>query len=154
LVVFRRLLADFPATLSQARALDEELEGRGAGGLSRVICLEGPPDEELLERVLGGRRTSGTTGDVYHLLNDPPPGPSERMDPGPFLWRPDDTEGATRARLRAYRKGSDALKGHYREKGLLTNLDARRPMAEVTGAILKALGHPERPEFYASSTRS
>ena len=56
------MLDNFPATVTQARTLDEDLSGRGAGGLSRVICLEGPTDEELLERILGGRRTSRATG--------------------------------------------------------------------------------------------
>jgi adenylate kinase len=148
------VLDNFPATVSQAEALDEDLQARGAGTLSRVICLEGPSEEELLERILKGRRTSRATGDVYHLANDPPPRPEERMDPGPFLRREDDTEEATRAHLTAYREESDALKGHYEEVGLLTIVDARRPMAEVTGAILEALGHPERPEFYSSGKRS
>ena len=43
--------------------------------MSRVICLEGPSDEELIGRILGGRRTSKATGEVYHLENDPPPSP-------------------------------------------------------------------------------
>jgi adenylate kinase len=148
------MLDNFPATVSQARALDEEIKGSGAGALSRVICLEGPSDAELLERILTGRRRSRATGDVYHLLNDPPPGPAERMDPGPFLRREDDTEEATRAHLEAYHEEADRLKDHYQEEGLLTIVDAGRPMAEVTGAILEALGHPERPEFYACGKRS
>jgi hypothetical protein len=36
---------------------------------------------------------------------------------------------------------------------VLTVVDARRPAEEVTEAILAALGHPERPEFYESSGR-
>jgi len=147
------MLDDFPSTASQALALDEDLEGRGAGGLSRVICLEGPGDEELVERILRGRRTSRATGEVYHLENAPPPLPAERMDPGPFLERDDDTEEATWAHLEAYHGEADALKRHYEERGLLTVVDAGRPMGEVTEAILGALGHPERPEFYASLRR-
>jgi adenylate kinase len=147
------MLDNFPATVSQARALDEDLEGSGAGTLSRVICLEGPTDEELLERILGGRRTSSATGEVYHLVHDPPPEPEERLDPGPFLRRSDDTEESTRAHLEAYRNEADALKEHYEAEGLLTVVDAGRPMGEVTEAILGALGHPEREEFYARSGR-
>ena len=45
---------------------------------------------------------------------------------------------------------ADALKGHYEERGVLAVVDASRPMGEVTEAILEALGHPERSEFYAS----
>jgi adenylate kinase len=148
------VLDNFPATVAQARALDEVLEDGGSGPLSRVICLEGPTDEELVERILSGRRTSRATGDVYHIANDPPPGPAQRMDPGPFLRREDDTEEATRAHLQAYREEAEALKDHYREEGLLTIVDAGLPMAEVTGKILEALGHPERPEFYASGKGS
>ncbi len=146
-------LDNFPATVSQAEALDEELEGYGAGGLSRVICLEGPSDEELLERILTGRRTSRATGEVYHLLHDPPPEPERKLDPGPFLRREDDTEEATRAHLEAYRAEADALKGHHEAKGLLSAVDDGRPMGEVTEAILEALGHPERLEFYARSAK-
>jgi len=145
------MLDNFPATASQALALDEDREGRGVGGLSRVVCLEGPSDKELVERILGGRRTSKATGEVYHLVNDPPPRPEERLDPGPFLRRPDDTEEATRGHLEAYHREADALKGHYEERGLLTVVDAGRPIGEVTEAILGALGQPERPEFYAGA---
>jgi adenylate kinase len=147
------VLDNFPATVSQAKAPDEELEGHGAGGLGRVIFLEGPSDEELLDRILTGRRTSRAKGEVYHLLNDPPPEPAQRLDPGPFSRRDDDTEEATRAHLEAYRAEADALKGHYEAKGLLSAVDAGRLMGEVTEAILEALGHPERPGFYARSAK-
>ncbi|HWS81851.1 MAG TPA: hypothetical protein VN178_12590 [Rubrobacter sp.] len=36
---------------------------------------------------------------------------------------------------------------------LLTVVDASRHMGEVTAEILEALGHPERPEYYASCQR-
>ena len=142
------MLDNFPATVEQARALDRDLEENGAGGLTRVVCLEGPSEEDLIGRILGGRRTSRATGEVYHLEHDPPPRPGERLDPGDFLERDDDTEEATRAHLDAWRKEADALKGYYGAKGLLAVVDARRPMSEVTGEILAALGHPERPAFY------
>jgi len=69
------------------------------------------------------------------------------------LRRSDDTQESTRAHLEAYRNEAEALKGHYEAEGLLTVVDAGRPMGEVTEAILEALGHPERPEFYARSGR-
>ena len=144
------MLDNFPATVGQARALDDDLEEDGAGGLTRVVCLEGLTDEELVARILGGRRTSRATGEVYHLEHDPPPRPEERLDPGGFLERDDDTEEATRAHLGAWRREADALKAYYGERGLLAVVDASRPMAEVTEAILEALGHPGRPAFYAA----
>jgi adenylate kinase len=65
------------------------------------------------------------------------------------LRRSDDTEEAIRAHLEAYRKEAGAMKEHYEAEGLLTVVDAGRPMGEVTAEILEALGHPESPEFYA-----
>src|SRR5215210_311486 len=126
------VLDNFPAGAAQAGALDAELEERGAGGLSRVIALEGPADEELVERILNGRVHSRATGRVYHLVYDPPPEPGENLDPGPFERR----EGA-------------ALEEHYEARGLLTVVDAGRSIEEVAGDVLDVLGHPERPEYYA-----
>ena len=148
------MLDNFPATVGQARTLDDDLEENGAGGLTRVVCLEGPSDEDLVERILGGRRTSRATGEVYHLEHDRPPRPEERLDPGDFLERDDDTQEATRAHLEAWRREAEALKDHYGAKGLLEVVDARRPMAEVTEAILETLGHPENPEYYAAREKA
>lgn len=145
------MLDNFPADVAQARALDEELEERGAGGLSRVICLEGPSEVELVERIMSGRVTSRATGEVYHLVNDPPPKPRERLDPGPFERRKDDTEEATRRHLEAYGQEADALKEHYEDRGVLSVVDARGSIDEVTGEILELLRHPETTAFYATS---
>ena len=148
------MLDNFPASASQAAVLDEDLDERGAGGLSRVICLEGPSDEELLERILSGRLTSRATGDVYHARHDPPPSPEEGLDPGPFEHRNDDAEEAARAHIEAYRAEADNLKTYYESRGVLSVIEARRPIKQVTAEILEALGNPERPRFYASSGRS
>ena len=143
------VLDNFPAGAAQAGALDAELEERGAGGLSRVIALEGPADEELVERILNGRVHSRATGRVYHLVYDPPPEPGENLDPGPFERREDDTEEAIRRHLEAYRREGAALEEHYEARGLLTVVDAGRSIEEVAGDVLDVLGHPERPEYYA-----
>ena len=74
------VLDNFPTSVAQDEALDAELEGRNAGGLSRVIALEEPYDEDLVERVLGGRVHSRATGLIYHLVNDPPPRPEENLE--------------------------------------------------------------------------
>jgi adenylate kinase len=143
------ILDNFPASLAQAEALDAELRGREAGGLSRVVALEGPTDGELVERVLSGRVHSRTTGLVYHLVNDPPPRPEESRDPGPFERREDDTEEALGHRLEAHRREYAALKERYEARGVLSVVEARRSIDEVAEDVLETLGHPERPEFYA-----
>lgn len=155
-LVFHRLrraggwiLDDFPASGVQARALDEDLRERGSGTLNRVISLEGPSDAELIERILSGRLESKTTGISYHLVNDPPPGPGERQDPGPFARREDDTEEAIRTHLAAYHREAEALKGRYEKQGILSSVNAAQPIEAVAEEILDVLDHPEKPQYYA-----
>ncbi|QIN81995.1 AAA family ATPase [Rubrobacter tropicus] len=143
------VLDDFPANAGQAEILDAELEERGAGPLRHVISLEGPSDDELVGRVLGGRVHSRATDAAYHLKNDPPPGPEKRLDPGPFERRSDDTEESLRRRLGAYRREHALLKEHYEARGVLTVIDAGRPLDKVAEGVLDALGHPENPQYYA-----
>ncbi len=140
------ILDNFPATVAQARALDAELEELG---LSRVISLEGPTDEELIERVLSGRVRGRKTGLVYHLVHDPPPKPEERSDPGPFERR-EDAEEALRRHMEAHRREIGPLKEHYEARGLLSVVDARRPIDDIAEEVLEELGHPDRPQYYAS----
>lgn len=137
------ILDGVPRTVEQARALDEELEKHGTA-LDKVIMLEGPEDEDLIERVVNGRRQSLATGRVYHLEYDPPPDPVEGQDPGPFVQREDDTEEALRRQLEAYRKEAEAIKEHYEEKGILTIIDADQEVEKTTENILEALGHPQQ----------
>jgi adenylate kinase len=137
------ILDGVPRTVEQARALDEELEKHGTA-LDKVIMLEGPEDEDLIERVVNGRRQSLATGRVYHLEYDPPPHPVEGQDPGPFVQREDDTEEALRRQLEAYRKEAEAIKEHYEEKGILTVIDADQEVEKTTENILEALGHPQQ----------
>jgi adenylate kinase len=132
-----------PRTIKQARILDEELEKRGIS-LDRVIMLEGPSDEELIERITSGRRHSLATGMVYHLENDPPPDPQEGLDPGPFVEREDDKEEAIRRQLEAYREEAEAIKEHYEEQGILAIVDAGQEVPKITEDILEALGHPPK----------
>ena len=135
------ILDDCPRTINQARMLDEELENRGIG-LDRVILLEGLSDEELIERVRSGRRTSLATGRVYHLENDPPPEPNEGLDPGPFVQRDDDTEEALQRQLESWREEAGEIKEHYEEQGILAVVDAGQEVPEITEDIIEALGHP------------
>jgi adenylate kinase len=132
-----------PRTIKQARILDEELEKRGIS-LDRVIMLEGPSDEELIERITSGRRHSLATGMVYHLENDPPPDPQEGLDPGPFVQREDDKEEAIRRQLESYREEAEAIKEHYEEQGILAIVDAGQEVPKITEDIIEALGHPPK----------
>lgn len=137
------ILDDCPRTIGQARALDEELEKRGVS-LDRVIMLDAPDDEELIERISSGRLHSLATGRVYHTEYDPPPDPSVGEDPGPFVQRDDDTEEALRRQLESWHQEADEIKEHYDKQGILTVVDAEQEVEKVTEDILEALGHPRR----------
>ncbi|HEV2741597.1 MAG TPA: adenylate kinase [Rubrobacter sp.] len=130
------LLDGFPRNEAQAKALEDALKDLGIE-IDAAVALEAP-DDELVER-LSGRRTSDATGRVYHVEHDPPPEDSEE-DPGPFVQRKDDTEEAIRRRLAIYHEQTEPLKDYYDERGLLTTVDARKPISEVTGEILAAVG--------------
>ena len=130
------LLDGFPRNEAQAKALDDALQDLGIE-LDAAVALEAP-DDELVER-LSGRRTSDATGRVYHIEHDPPPENSEE-DPGPFAQRKDDTEEAIRRRLAIYHEQTEPLKDYYAERGLLTTVDARQSIPEVTEEILSAVG--------------
>src|SRR5918998_1773773 len=137
------ILDDCPRTIEQTRMLDEELEKRGVG-LDRVIFLEGPSDDELIERVSSGRRTSLATGRVYHLENDPPPDPNEGLDPGPFVQRDDDKDEAVRRQLESWREEAEEIKEHYNEQGILAVIDAGQEVSKITEDIIEALDHPPK----------
>ena len=130
------LLDGFPRNEAQAKALDDALRDLDIE-LDAAVALEAP-DDELVER-LSGRRTSDATGRVYHVEHDPPPEDSEE-DPGPFVQRKDDTEEAIRRRLAIYHEQTEPLKDYYAERGLLTTVDARKSISEVTEEILTAVG--------------
>lgn len=140
------ILDGFPRTVPQARALDNHLEGRRGGPLTRVISLEGPSDDELMRRIAGGRVQSQATGMVYHNEHNPPPDPSRHMDPGPFVRREDDDEGSIRNQLSIYREESELLKEYYEGRNLLSTVDADRSINDVTSEILDLLGRPESPQ--------
>ena len=132
-----------PRTIEQAHMLDEELKDR-SGGLDHVIVLDGPSNEELIERITSSRRHSLASGRVYHLEHDPPPDSEESEDPGPFVQREDDTEEAIQRQKETYFEEAEAIKDHYEEQGILTVVDTDQDPQKVTKYIIEALGDPQR----------
>ena len=130
------ILDGFPRNESQAAALDKMLEEIEAE-LDAAVALEAP-DDLLVER-LSGRRTSESTGRIYHVEYDPPPESGDE-DPGPFFQREDDKKESLRRRLKIYHEQTEPLKDYYAERGILATVDATQSIAEVTGDILEAMG--------------
>jgi adenylate kinase len=115
----------------QAEALDSLLAGRG-WKIDAVIQLD-VPRSQLEERLIH-RRTDKRTGQIYHLLYNPPP-------PGAELeHRADDRPEAVGKRLDAYEAMTAALLPFYDTKGLLRRLDGVGKPEEVTQRVLSTLG--------------
>jgi len=131
------LLDGYPRNLSQALTLDEILSGL-AQGIDRVLALR-VAQEELVRR-LTGRRVCGQCGAGYHLVSQPPRQP-ERCDRcgGELAQRPDDSEEVVRERLRVYEAQTRPLLDHYRQLGLLSELEGTGSPESVTASLARAI---------------
>jgi len=109
------LLDGFPRTIEQAEALDRILRGNAAP-LDGVINLL-VPEGTLLERLLGRAALEG---------------------------RSDDRRETVAERLRIYREKTAPLVQHYRDLGLLSDVDGSGSIDEVAGRIDRALVRPAR----------
>ena len=109
------LLDGFPRTIEQAEALDRILRGNAAP-LDGVINLL-VPEGTLLERLLGRAALEG---------------------------RSDDRRETVAERLRIYREKTAPLVQHYRDLGLLSDVDGSGSIDEVAGRIDRGLVRPAR----------
>lgn len=131
------ILDGFPRTLPQGEAL-EELLGDLARPLQTVLWLD-VPEEEIVRR-LTGRRTCPECKTSYHLETHPPEEDGICDHCGvALIQREDDREELVRHRLQVYRRQTEPLLTFYRERGLLRDVDAVGPVAEVTERALAAL---------------
>jgi adenylate kinase len=124
------LLDGFPRTVAQAEGLSNTLQPRGLK-LDAVIQLDVPRDK--LEERLVNRRTDKATGQIYHLLYNPPP-PNADLE-----HRDDDRPEAVAKRLDAYESMTAALLPYYEQRGLLRRVDGIGKPAEITERIFKHL---------------
>ncbi len=136
------LLDGFPRTQPQAAALDEMLEGLDRQ-ISRVLAFD--VDLEQLVRRLSGRRVCRAAEHVYHLENNPPKveGVCD-VDGSELYQRDDDREDVIRNRYqKQWVEAATPVLEYYRNRGLVSDVDAARPADEVAtevDAILDQLG--------------
>jgi adenylate kinase len=127
------MLDGFPRTVAQAQALDRLLEHRESK-IDAVVQLDVP--RAFIEERLIHRRTDKRSGQIYHLVYNPPP-------PGAELeHRADDRPEAVGKRLDAYDALTAALLPFYEAKQLLRRVDGVGKPEEVTQRVMSALERP------------
>jgi adenylate kinase len=128
------LLDGFPRTVPQAEALGALLARRNRT-IDRVIQLDVP--RSMIEQRTIHRRTDKRSGQIYHLLYNPPP-PNAELE-----HRADDQPEAVKKRLDAYEAMTAALLPFYEKTGLLRRVDGVGKPDEVTSRVFAALnGQP------------
>lgn len=126
------ILDGFPRTIPQAEALDTFSK------VDKVFNFD-IPDDAVVER-LSGRRVCRNCGANYHVTFNKAKQEGICDSCGGELYtREDDKEEAIKKRLVVYREQTAPLIDYYRQKGLLTDVDARPDVDEVVINFKKAL---------------
>ncbi|MBN2067246.1 MAG: adenylate kinase [Candidatus Diapherotrites archaeon] len=131
------ILDGFPRTIKQAEMLESIMQKLGIA-LDAVLDIEAS-DDTIIER-LGGRVQCSKCGKVYNLKNVPPEeeGKCDGCS-GKLVKRDDDKPEIIKMRLETYRKKTEPLISHYREKRLLLTIDANGALKENIDNAEKAL---------------
>lgn len=138
------LLDGFPRTLTQARALDDQLAERG-GGVTVALFLDVPIDV-LMERLSGRRVCIGCHGTFHVVLQRLPfdgtcPHCGDRL-----VQRPDDVPSVVARRVAVYQQQTAPVLDHYRRRGVLRRADASGSVEVTRSRALERLGLREAPE--------
>jgi adenylate kinase len=122
------VLDGYPRNLDQAEYLSDITD------LDVVLFLD-VSETELVDR-LTGRRVCADCGANYHVEFSPPAeaGVCDECG-GDLIQRDDDTEETVRERLRVYEENTAPVVEHYRDAGVLVEVDGEGTPDEVFEAI-------------------
>ncbi|HEL1587258.1 TPA: adenylate kinase [Streptococcus suis] len=123
------LLDGYPRTIEQAHALDASLADLGIE-LQGVINIEIDP-AKLVER-LSGRIIHKETGETFHKIFNPPVGDYKEED---FYQREDDKPESVQRRLEVNIAQGQPIIDHYRNKGLVHDIEGDQDIEVVFAAI-------------------
>ena len=126
------LLDGFPRTIEQAHALAQILVDLGLE-LDGVINIEVDPSC-LLER-LSGRIIHRETGETYHKVFNPPADYKEED----YYQREDDKPETVKRRLDVNIAQGEPIIAHYRELGLVSDIQGNQDIDDVFADVKKAI---------------
>jgi adenylate kinase len=125
------LLDGFPRTMPQAQALDASVT------IDKVVDLQVP--FELIEERVTGRRMA-PSGHVYHIKYQPPKVEGVCDVTGEALYqRSDDTPSKVQQRLAKFDSETRPVIGHYRDKGVVVEVDGVGDPEEIFTRIMAVL---------------
>ncbi len=131
------LLDGFPRSLPQATFLDAWLaeRDRKVGLVVHLVV----PDQVIVER-MGDRRTCTNCGATYHLVVSPTQveGVCDRCG-SEVIQRPDDNENTVRTRLATYHEQTGPVVEHYRQHGVVADIDGVGSIDAIGGTVLEAV---------------
>ncbi len=133
------IMDGFPRTVPQAEALDDlmtELDRR----FHRVIYLQVPIDELL--RRLSGRLVCPRCQRTY-----PPDTAACEADASALVQREDDRPEAVRPRIEIYLEKTVPVLDHYRGEGLVSDIDGRGTIEEISAQVLAAIDRRAAPRI-------
>ena len=130
-------LDGFPRTVTQAKALDRELEDEGRC-LQRALYLE-VPFATLVERA-AGRWTCRNCGATYNYRVNPPrkAGVCDACG-GELYQREDDRADVVSERIMVYLRDTVPVLDYYRNRGILREIDGTRDIEGVASEIERQL---------------
>jgi adenylate kinase len=127
----------FPRTVAQATALDRMLESMGRR-MSHVIFVQVPT--EVLVNRMAGRLTCPKCGRTYHPKLAPPKVDTLcDVDGTPLIMREDDRPETARKRIGVYLEQTLPVLSHYRQQGIVRDVDGTGDIDEVKARILRAI---------------
>ena len=122
------MLDGFPRTITQADALSDIID------IDKVLNFTAS-DDTIIDR-LSGRRVCKSCGAIYHIRNIIPKTKGVCDNCGGELYqRDDDKPESVKKRLDVYKKQTAPLIDYYKEKELLADIDANKPIEQVDEII-------------------
>ena len=124
--------------ISQVKLFDEMLAETNRK-LDKVILFE-LNDQEAIKRMTSRYRCP-VCSTTYNLISNPPKnGLTCDLDGAQLTRRDDDNEESMKIRLAEFHKDADEIIQEYEKRGLLTRIDANRPIEEVREELFSILG--------------
>ena len=131
------ILDGYPRTMKQVELLEGILAKMGET-LDAVLYIYA--SEDTIVRRLSNRRQCSKCGKIYNLITMPPKEEGKCDACGAELFqRKDDRTEVVKKRLQVYRRRTEPIIEHYKEKGLLRKVDCDGQLDKNLGNVENAL---------------